>query len=271
MLTQWRFETTDDMPLLHFERAFSQRVAHDAQHRRLFERVATAAELERGCPIDVVVPRLPHGPWNKTLRTPTDEIMAKDHPEMAATLGQYGYRGVLAYDEDRIDPTQVHSELARVSDLSDPDIRQVEAAELQAFQEKRDITADMLHVGHYVLIGSDPDGTERHRVARHAFDDRVTVFDTVGFDVNTMHEAVALAEYATANELRRRCIENTMLKRATPGSLGASNPEVRAGLRRLALLASAVTVGLSRRAQEVVPFAVELRGGDRVISGRARA
>jgi hypothetical protein len=249
MLELWGHAAIDEMPLLHFERAFEQVIAHEAKHRRLFEGVASAEELGRGCPRDIVASRLPHGPWDKRLRMPAGEIMCREHDAMVTTVEKHGYRGVLAYSEDRIDPTNLRVELERLSGVNSPDIHRVKPAELVAFQNERGITVDMLHVGHYVLIGRNENGTLTRRIARHAFDDRVTIFETVGFDENTMHEAVALADYATANELRRSCIDRTMRKRAKPGSLGASNPEVRAGLRRLALLVSAVTVGLSRRAQ----------------------
>ena len=77
----------------------------------------------------------------------------------------------------------------------------------------------------------------------------MTIFETVGFTEHTINDAVVLAEYAMSNAVRRSCIDNTVNKRVNPGLLGANTPDVRAGMRLLALLASAITVGLKRRAQ----------------------
>ena len=175
--------------------------------------------------------------------------MAKDHPAMAEILERYGYRGVLTYSEDLIDPKKLSTELLRVSDLKNGRIQQAEDTKLQAFQNARSITVNLWDVEHYVLTGYDASGRQRRRIARHAFDHRVTVFDTIGFHDGTMHEAVVLAEYATANELRKSCIDATLDDRVKPGMLSATNPENRAGMRRLALLGSAATVAIRRRAQ----------------------
>ena len=81
------------------------------------------------------------------------------------------------------------------------------------------------------------------------YDGRLTVFDTVGFTDATMHDAVVLAEYATASALRRSCIDASVHERMRPGLIGAPSPEVRAGWRRLSALSNAATIAAKRRAQ----------------------
>lgn len=250
ILKLWEFASVADMPLLNFAQTFELLVASDALQRERFKRAASDDEIARAFPSDVVVQRLPRGPYAKRHRTPAGEIMAKDHPEMAVILDRYGYRGVLTFAEEVVGPTQLKPELARISDLSHPRIRPVAGEELRSFQDERSITVDLWDVDHYGIIGFDAAGVCRRRVARHArFDDRVTVFETIGFDDSTIHEAVVLAEYATANELRKTCINATIDDRVQPGMLPATHPETRSGLRRLGLLSSAVTVALRRRAQ----------------------
>jgi hypothetical protein len=250
IVTLWGFKKASEMALLDFERTFELLIAHDAQQRDRFIKAASKEELARAFPQDIVVQRLPHGPYLKRYRTPKGEIMAKDYTAMADIVERYDYRAVLTYSEDLIDSAELRTELARVSELNNVRVRQVDEAELQSFQNKRSITVDVWDVEHYVLTGFDATGTQKRRVARHArFDHRVTVFETVGFDNDNVHEAVVLAEYGTANELRQSCINATLNNRVRPGMLSASNPEIRAGMRRLGLLASATTVALSRRAQ----------------------
>jgi hypothetical protein len=244
------YASIDEMPLLHFEQAFELLIAQDNGPRDRFKGVVSEQDYQRAFPPDVVVQRMPHAPYERRLRTPAGEIMSKEHPEMAATLERFGYRGVLAYREDSCSPSDIMAELARVGDLDNPDVTQLTRAELGEFEKKRSISVDVWHVHHYVLTGQDGDGVLRRRVARHAWgDDRLTIFDTVGFDDETVQEAVVLAEYATANDLRKSCIIASLNKRIKPGLLGASSPLVRAGMRRLAMLANATTVAMTRRAQ----------------------
>lgn len=250
VLKLWGFKHTEDMPLLNFDRMFELLIEQEARQRARFEQAASRDEFVRAFTPDIVVQRLPHGPYARRLRLPAGEILAKDRPAMAETLERNGYRGVLTYNEDLIDPENLDAELQRVSDLGSLQVRRVEDVELEDFQNERSITVDLWDVDHYVLVGDDDAGIRRRRVARHArFDRRVTVFETVGFNDDTMREAVVLAEYATANELRRSCIDATLNVRIKPGMLSPSDPENRAGIRRLGLLASAATVAMRRRAQ----------------------
>lgn len=245
----WGFKEASEMALLDFKRTFEMLIAREARLRDRFIKAISKEELARAFPPDIVVQRLPHGPYVKRYRTPTGEIMAKDYA-MGRILERYGYRAVLTYSEDLIDSAELETELARVSHLSNIRVRQVDEAELQSFQNERSITVDVWDVDHYVLTGFDANGMQKQRIARHArFDHRLTVFETVGFDDDTLHEAVVLAEHGTANELRQSCIDATLNERVKPGMLSASNPENRAGMRRLGLLASATTVAMRRRAQ----------------------
>ena len=250
IVRQAGYDTVEEMPLLHFDQAFAQLIAHDADVRDRFKGAVSEQEHKRAFPPDAVVQRMPHAPYKRRLRTPAGEIMSREHPEMAEVLTRFGYRGVLAYHEECCSSSAISADLARVSDLDDPDVTQLTRGELEEFQEKRSITVDVWNVDHYVLTGQDRDGVLRRRVARHAsFDDRITIFDTVGFNDETMQEAVVLAEYATANELRKSCIAASLNERIKPGLLAASSPPVRAGMRRWAMLANAVTVAMTRRAQ----------------------
>jgi hypothetical protein len=245
----WGYDNPAEMPLLDFQKAFAMVIGEEARLRARFARAASAAEVERTFSRDVVVQRLPHAPFDRRLGMPAGELMSREHPHMAATLARYGYRAVLAYCE-ALREGDLTQELTRLSDLRDLEVRPVRAEELQEFQTARSVTVDVWNVDHYVLAGSDSTGAPQMRIARHArFDDRLTVFDAVGFNDETAHEAVVLAEYATANALRTSCLDASLLTRIMPGLLGANSPHVRAGMRRLAMMGNAAIVASKRREQ----------------------
>jgi len=245
----WGYRTPDEMPLLDFEKTFAIVLAEDARLRALFSTVASAPEVERTFSRDVVVQRLPHAPFDRHLRMPAGELMSREHPHMAAALARHDYRGVLVYDE-AVRQDDLAQTLARLSDLVEPQVRQIRAEEIEEFQTARSVTVDVWNVDHYSLMGSDKTGAPKSRIARHAhFDDRVTIFDAVGFSPETIHEAVVLGEYATTSALRRSCLDASLRKRILPGLLGANSPHVRAGMRRLAMLSNSATVASKRREQ----------------------
>ena len=171
---------------------------------------------------------------------------------MAAILKRHGYRGVLTYYEAVSDNESLTTQLANASALTDLHILQASPGELVEPQNRYHVTVDVWGAEHYILTGVDRTGMMRRRVARRAHvDNRLTIFETVGFDDDTIHEAIVLAEYASSNPVRRSCIETGVNRHIRPGLLRASNPEVRLGMRRLAMLSSAATVALKRRAQAI--------------------
>lgn len=240
-----------DSEEIDFVKVFDMLIARDAHQRTLLRRVVSEEEIARAVPRDVVVQRLPHGPYMPRLRLPAGEIMAREHPAMVEVLERHGYRGVLAYGEtDLKDPAGLNGEMGRASNLTNVHVRAVGPQELTSFQAERSITVDTWNVNHYIVKGVDRAGITRRRVARlHRFDRRLTVFDTVGFDDDVMHEAVVLAEYATANQLRKSCIDASLNDRIKPGLLEATRPGVRAGMRRLAMLSNAAIIAITRRQQ----------------------
>lgn len=242
----WGFKTSQEMALLNFERTFEQLIARDARQRACFAKAASGGELARAFPRNVVVQRLPHGPYTKRLGTPAGEIMAKDHPEMAAILARHGYRGVLPYDEQLRGPlSDLEAHLRRICDMPDADILQVGGRHDQAVRSVPRARPPA-NVHRYLLMGPDRAGVARRRIVLHALaDDRLLAFDTVGFESDP-EEALMLAEYAGQDGLRRQWIHSTLNERVKPGMLSATSPETRAGMRRLALLSNAVLLAHAR-------------------------
>jgi len=255
ILKLWHYPQLTDMPLLDFAKTFEMIIAGEARQRNLFSRRASADELKRTFPLDVVVQRLPHGPYDRRYGIPAGEIMGRAHPAMAEVLARHGYRGVLAYREELRRTSNLKQELGRMTDLTRLQIRPMRHDELERSWLKG-ITVDFTNVEHYAVTGRDKTDAEKHRVVRHAkHDGRLTVFDAVGFNHDTMHEAIGLAEYATTNPLRKSCIDASVHDRMKPGLIGANSPEVRAGWRRLVGLSNAAIIATKRRAQAIDPEA----------------
>jgi hypothetical protein len=249
ILELWKCESIEEMALLHFEETFELIIGRDESDRGTLARIAAPGH-DRGLPIEIVVQRLPHGPYSRAMRTPAGEIMANEHPRMVGILERHDCRGVVAYKEAMSETEDAETEVIHASELLDAHAHHVQADELIQSQKERDVTVDFWNVDHYIVTGQDTAGNARRRVVRRArFDGLMTIFETVGFTDETLSGAVVLSEYASANELRRSCIEASINTRIFPGLLEANSPYVRAGMRLLAMLGSAAIVGLKRRAQ----------------------
>jgi hypothetical protein len=239
-------------PMLDFEQNFELLISSVSRQHATFANVAPADDVARVFPPDIVVQRLPHGPYEGPLRIPAGEIMAREHPEMATVLRRHGLRGVLTYAEGiSAEGEALETAIARLCDLSlTAPLKRVANEDIRPFQERRRVTVDVWNVDHYIVTGTNSAGEPQQRVARHArFDKRITTFETVSFADQSMPDAVVLAEYAVANQLRSSCIDASLNVRIKPGLLGASSPHVREGLRRLFLLGNAVTIAVKRRVQ----------------------
>lgn len=250
LVALWGYNAIEDMPLLDFDKTFTTLIAEEARQREAFARHATADDVDRTFPRDVVVQRLPHGPYDRRLGTPAGEIMSREHPMMATAIAQHGYRGVLASHEELRQTSRVKDEIGRVTQLERLQIRPMQPHEVKESEGARAVNVDFENVDHYAVTGRDKSDDVQRRVVRHAkYDSRLTVFETVGFSDETMHDAVVLAEYATTSSLRKSCVDASVHSRMKPGLIGANHPKIRAGWRRLAALSNAATIAAKRRAQ----------------------